>query len=91
MLRNPNATLELAGDLGAGFYYQGTLIPGRRPGERCRQMEFKLFDAASGGAQVGGTLTQNVTVTKGQFSTLLNWGSAQISRQGAVAGRAGQG
>jgi hypothetical protein len=74
----PDATLELAGDLGAGFYYQGTLTQAGVPVSGVRQMEFKLFDAASGGAQVGGTLTQNVTVTKGQFSTLLNWGSAQI-------------
>ena len=77
----PDATLELTGDLGAGFYYQGTLTQAGVPVSGVRQMEFKLFNAASGGAQVGVTLTQNVTVTKGQFSTLLNWGSAQIQGQ----------
>ena len=77
----PDATLELAGDLGAGFYYQGTLTEAGVPVSGVRQMEFKLFDAALLGDQVGDTLTQNVTVTKGQFSTILNWGSAQIYGQ----------
>ena len=74
----PSAILELSGDLGSGFSYQGTLTEGGVPVNGVRQMEFKLFDAASVGTQVGGTLTQNVTVSKGQFSTILTWGSGEI-------------
>ena len=74
----PSAILELSGDLGSGFSYQGTLTEGGVPVNGVRQMEFKLFDAASVGTQVGGTLTQYVTVSKGQFSTVLWWGSGEI-------------
>jgi hypothetical protein len=74
----PSAILELSGDLGSGFSYQGTLTEGGVPVNGVRQMEFKLFDAASVGTQVGGTLTQDVTVSKGQFSTVLTWGSGEI-------------
>jgi hypothetical protein len=74
----PAAALGLSGDLGPGFYYQGTLTEGGVPVSGVRQMEFMLFDAASGGSQIGGTIAQDVTVRKGQFSVILGWGSYPI-------------
>ncbi len=71
--------LAVEADLAAGFYYQGVLTENGAPVSGNRQMEFKLWDAASGGAQVGSTLTPTVAVSKGQFSVALTWGPSQIN------------
>ena len=47
------------------FRYQGSLTDGGNPAAGAFQMQFKLFDAASGGVQQGSTLTDlPVTVTR---------------------------
>lgn len=67
-------------DLGAGFMFQGVLTESGTPVTGSRQMEFKLWDAASGGTQVGGTTTLTVAVSKGQFSVALaGWGPTEIN------------
>lgn len=58
-----------------GFSYQGRL---RSEGEYVNgtcSFDFSLFDAPSGGNQVGGTIsTTNVTVAEGYFTVMLDFG-----------------
>ena len=59
------------------FSYQGRLTDAGSPANGSFQMQFKLFDAASGGAQIGTTLTDvPVTVTAGSFSVKLDFGAS---------------
>lgn len=59
------------------FNYQGRLTDGASPANGNFQMQFKLFDAVSGGAQQGSTLNDvPVTVANGVFSVKLDFGSA---------------
>ncbi len=62
--------------LGASFTYQGRLLDGSAPANGPYTLTFRLFDAASGGAQVSATLTRSVTVTNGLFTTGLDFGLA---------------
>lgn len=70
--------LAVDANLGAGFYYQGVLTENRIPVNGERQMEFRLWDMAIGGTQVGATLTPIVAVNRGQFNVELAWGSSHI-------------
>lgn len=59
--------------LGTGFTYQGELQDGNGPVTASCDFRFKLMDAATGGGQVGDTQSaNNVAVSAGQFSVLLN-------------------
>jgi hypothetical protein len=60
----------------ATFTYQGRLLDGSAPANGPYTLTFRLFDAASGGAQVSATLTRSVTVTNGLFTTGLDFGFA---------------
>ncbi len=64
----------LAAPLGTGITYQGLLKQNGVPANGTFPMQFQLFDAATGGAQVGPTLTQGVVVTNGQFTVPLDFG-----------------
>ncbi|HEY52994.1 MAG TPA: hypothetical protein G4N94_06020, partial [Caldilineae bacterium] len=68
----PLAEAGVAGDLSQGFSYQGILTENGVPVNGNRDMEFKLYDASSGGNQVGSTISQNVPVSNGQFNVALN-------------------
>src|SRR5688500_16458354 len=58
------------------FIYQGALTDGANPANGNYDFEFRLFDALSGGAQVGSLLTRsNVPVAGGIFSVGLDFGS----------------
>ncbi|NLD42227.1 MAG: hypothetical protein GX657_01905 [Chloroflexi bacterium] len=70
------SALPDATDLGNGFYYQGILTESGVPVTGNRAMEFRLWDAAIGGAAVGGTLTPTVSVNRGQFTVVLTWPNA---------------
>lgn len=60
----------------SAFKYQGSLTDGGNPANGSFQMQFKLFDAVSGGAQQGSTLNDvAVTATNGSFSVILDFGS----------------
>lgn len=66
----------LADPLGAAFTYQGQLKRGGASFTGTCAMQFSLFDAASGGIQIGSTLTQNsVTVSGSLFTTTLDFGT----------------
>ena len=54
----PSQGLDVAGDLANGFYYQGVLTENGVPVNGVRDMEFRLYDASSGGSQVGSTISK---------------------------------
>ncbi len=61
---------------GTAFTYQGRLDAGGGPYTGLAEMQFSLWDAASGGNQLGGTLTVSpVGVTNGLFSVALDFGN----------------
>jgi hypothetical protein len=70
------AAAPIAYGLGTAFTYQGRLADAGSPATGVYDLEMKLFDAASGPAQVGPTLTlDNVTVSSGLFTVSLDFGA----------------
>ncbi len=64
-----------AAPLGTGFAYQGQLKQNGAPANGNLDMEFRLFDAATLGNQVGNPVTLNgVAVSNGLFTVTLNGG-----------------
>lgn len=62
------------------FIYQGSLTDGGSPASGAFQMQFKLFDALSGGAQVGSTIADlPVSASQGVFAAQLDFGSNALS------------
>lgn len=69
-----------AAPLGSGFTYQGELRNGGSAAQGQHDFEFRLYDAASGGSQIGITVTRlAVGVSDGLFSTELDFGPAQFA------------
>ena len=63
--------------VGSAFTYQGLLNKNGSPASASCDFQFSLWNAANGGSQVGSTLTKtSVAVTKGVFTTSLNFGEA---------------
>ncbi|HEY0429404.1 MAG TPA: tail fiber domain-containing protein [Pyrinomonadaceae bacterium] len=61
----------------SAFNYQGRLNDAGAAASGTFQFQFKLYDAATGGAQISGTLSDvSVTVSNGIFSTSLDFGAA---------------
>jgi len=58
--------------LGTEFTFQGRLAQNGQPFDGSVDLTFRLFDAASGGVLVGTQGINNVPVTEGNFSALLN-------------------
>jgi trimeric autotransporter adhesin len=75
--------LALAGNVlaqSSAFNYQGRLADAGTAATGTFQFQFKLFDAVSGGSQIGSTLTDvPVTVANGVFSVSLDFGSAAFT------------
>lgn len=66
----------------AAFTYQGQLRSGSAPVEGTRNMKFRLYDAATGGVQVGPELiATNVAISGGRFTVLLNFGASPFAGQ----------
>ncbi|MEX0782014.1 MAG: hypothetical protein WD557_05140 [Dehalococcoidia bacterium] len=62
--------------LGSGFTYQGRLTDASAPANGAYDLRFILFDADSGGAQVGATVEKaDVAVQSGLFTTELDFGA----------------
>jgi hypothetical protein len=62
--------------LGNGFTYQGRLTDDASPANGIYDLRFILYDAESGGAQVGLTVEKaNVVVTNALFTTELDFGA----------------
>ena len=69
--------------LGTSFTYQGRLTEAGAPATGSYDLQFQLFDALTGGAQVGSAVTAiSTTVTAGVFTVSLDFGA------GAFAGSA---
>jgi len=65
--------------LGSAFTYQGRLLDGDLPANGNYDLEFKLYDAATAGAQKGATITkEDVAVTNGLFTADLNFGGSDL-------------
>jgi hypothetical protein len=61
---------------GTTFTYQGKLTDAGNPANGNYDLQFKLFDALSSGAQQGATLVRNpVTVSAGVFTVTLDFGA----------------
>jgi len=58
------------------FTYQGSLAENGNPAMGLTSMSFKLWDAVSGGNQVGSTISSTVDVIDGVFSESLDFGAA---------------
>jgi hypothetical protein len=62
--------------LGTAFTYQGQLKSGGTPVTGAYDLRFSLWDAVSGGAQVGSTIClDNVSVSSGLFTVSLDFGA----------------
>ncbi|HSM58430.1 MAG TPA: hypothetical protein VK879_19910 [Candidatus Sulfomarinibacteraceae bacterium] len=71
--QEPDTPDQSAAALGSGFTYQGELTSEGAPINNTCDITARLYDAASGGNQVGSAQTvSNVTVSDGRFTVLLN-------------------
>lgn len=67
---------SLPAPISTAFTYQGKLIDGGAPANGTYDLTFALYDAVSGGVQIGSTVMRNdVTVTDGLFTVQLDFGS----------------
>jgi hypothetical protein len=67
---------------GTAFTYQGKLMAGGQPANGGYDILFSLYNAASGGAQVGPTVTKSATgVTNGLFTAALDFGPTPYNGQ----------
>lgn len=74
------AAPPLAAQVTSAFTYQGELRTGGNPADANFDMEFRLFDAESGGAQIGPLVARtNVPVSRGLFNVQLDFGAAQFA------------
>jgi hypothetical protein len=63
--------------VGSAFTYQGSLSESGTPASGPYDLRFELYDAASGGTQMGGTIAfEDVPVSGGVFSVRLDFGSS---------------
>lgn len=76
----PTQPSIFAVDLGADFTYQGRFMDGDQPADGEYDVRFILYDAESGGTQVGSTVTkENLAVSDGLFTTTLNFGAGSFN------------
>ncbi|MGD9029330.1 MAG: hypothetical protein PVG25_05920 [Anaerolineae bacterium] len=72
----PQAITRPQAPVGSAFTYQGYLSDGGGPADGDYDMQFILYDALSGGSQVGSIVAkEDVAVTDGIFSVALDFGS----------------
>lgn len=68
--------------VGSAITYQGRLKDGVNPANGQYDLTFKLYDAATGGAQVGNTVTiLNKTITEGLFTVQFDFGASAYSSE----------
>jgi hypothetical protein len=73
---------EIQAAIGTAFTYQGYLTDGGSPAQGSYDFKFRLYDAPSEGAQVGGTVgKESVAVADGYFTVALDFGGAAFNGQ----------
>jgi hypothetical protein len=65
--------------VGTAFTYQGQLLRSGDPVTATCDMAFRLYDEATGGAQVGSPISMTVPVTAGVFTVGLDFGSSPFT------------
>lgn len=79
----PNDTtrqIQAVTALGTSFSYQGRLVDAGSPANGAYDLRFILYDAETGGAQVGATDdAADVAVTNGLFTTTLDFGATAFN------------
>lgn len=66
--------------VGTAFTYQGYLAQSGGSANGSFDLRFMLYNAATGGSQVGGTLTlEDVALTQGRFSVTLDFGAGRFT------------
>jgi hypothetical protein len=74
------AALAPAQTIGTAFTYQGALREGGAPVNGTRNLTFRLFDATSGGNQIGADIAMtSVVVVDGLFSVSLDFGAGAFN------------
>jgi hypothetical protein len=72
----PDGQRDAQAIIGTGFTYQGRLVLGGTPVDDTCDFRFIVYDAAVGGSQVGGIVTQpGAPVSAGLFSVSLDFGA----------------
>jgi len=72
----PAGVASVQAAVGTSFTYQGRLTDGGSPANGTYDFQFKLYDAATSGSQVGSTVTKSsVSVTNGLFTVQLDFGN----------------
>lgn len=72
-----------AAAIGTAFTYQGRLTLSGQPATGSFPAEFRLFDLAMGGIQIGATVMQTIDAQGGIFSTTLDFGSGPFATNSA--------
>ncbi|MGB9880470.1 MAG: hypothetical protein ACPLRM_06890 [Anaerolineae bacterium] len=76
----PNQQVSVADVVSNEFTYQGRLLKDGSPVNGNCDFQFQLWDAASGGTQVGTTLTKtNIPVTNGVFTVQLGFSGSPFT------------
>ena len=76
------ASAALAQPLGTAFTYQGELRASGVPASGPHDLRFRLYDAVSGGNQVGSTIcSDNVATSEGRFTVVLDFGAQFAGQQ----------
>ncbi|MEM7755153.1 MAG: tail fiber domain-containing protein [Planctomycetota bacterium] len=78
------AATAFAAPVGTSFTYQGLLENAGTKVTSTVNVDFRLFDAASGGTQRGGTISQMVTPDEGVFSATLDFGAGAFAMNEAL-------
>jgi hypothetical protein len=73
------SSAHAAQPLGSSFTYQGELRNAGLAANGAHDFQFSLYDASSGGTQVGVTLQQSLTVSTGRFGTTLDFGAGAFN------------
>jgi len=75
-----NRSASFAAPMGTAFTYQGRFNASGNPANGAYDFEFRLFDAATAGNQVGSTVTKaDLTISDGYFTTTLDFGSGRFT------------
>jgi hypothetical protein len=71
----PQGSVGAQAGVGTSFTYQGRLESGGEAVSDDCQMAFRLYDAESGGVEVGSAITTTVPISDGLFTVALDFGS----------------